>query len=587
MLGPGFERVVHLFALTMGFATVGVLALAEAGVASLPLSRGLCWFVMLTMAGVHFTAAATPWSRVVAEKAGQAWFEAYPLAILVIIAPLPAFVAGSPVFAVMMLLTAVLGALAARRGTVFALAAIPALSVLLSLIRQTAPNTLVGLMFQFAIPLAVWITWSTARLHRMALAEQMRATQEADAHNRALTAVAAAARRVQVLHPQGVLQAVAELTEELGWSLCGVYVPAPDGVGHVLGGHAGIDAEIVGRRQPPVGVFGAVLRSGETVVFENYADHPEANPAYGHLGTAVGAPIFVQGAQRGALVVGRTGASQVNEPDVRIIELLADQAGRALEVAEQYERQEQSVRELERVNELKQDFLATVSHELRTPLAIVLGMAETLDGRWEMMPEVTRRDMTSRLRDNAGGLEHVIEALLDFSRLESGVVEPTCSNIGLIELTEQVLRRLETVTVHHLIDFDTSDAAHPGETYADPLLLERVIENLVTNACRHTPPGTRVRVVIRQDVDTTTFEVRDEGPGIRDEDLQRIGERFFRGGDPNTRPTRGLGLGLAFCREVLLMHDSELDIITAPGAGTSFRFALPRTRTRAGVRQPA
>lgn len=119
------------------------------------------------------------------------------------------------------------------------------------------------------------------------------------------------------------------------------------------------------------------------------------------------------------------------------------------------------------------------------------------------------------------------------------------------------------------------DVAEGVEVIADPMLLDRVVENLLSNAGKHTPEGTAV--VLSASAGTTLAEVAvtDTGPGIEERDLGNLGERFYRGGDPSARRTKGIGLGLAFVREILRLHESELAIESHVGSGSRFSFRLP------------
>jgi signal transduction histidine kinase len=109
----------------------------------------------------------------------------------------------------------------------------------------------------------------------------------------------------------------------------------------------------------------------------------------------------------------------------------------------------------------------------------------------------------------------------------------------------------------------------------DPVLLDRVVENLLSNAIKHTPEGTRVTLSARAENGRATISVSDEGPGIPASELPHLGTRFFRGGDSATRQTRGTGLGLAFAREILRLHGTDLEVTSEPGRGSQFSFKLP------------
>jgi signal transduction histidine kinase len=120
---------------------------------------------------------------------------------------------------------------------------------------------------------------------------------------------------------------------------------------------------------------------------------------------------------------------------------------------------------------------------------------------------------------------------------------------------------------------------------ADPTLVDRVVGHLLQNAVRHTPAGTPIRVETRVDAGRAIVVVADRGPGIAPEDLPHLTERFYRGGDINTRP-RGLGLGLALVSEMVAMMGSALEIDSAPAWGSRFAFRLELLEDDAGGRRP-
>jgi signal transduction histidine kinase len=108
----------------------------------------------------------------------------------------------------------------------------------------------------------------------------------------------------------------------------------------------------------------------------------------------------------------------------------------------------------------------------------------------------------------------------------------------------------------------------------DVVLIRRIVSTLLGNASVHTPPGTTITVSCKRRGDAVTVEIADDGPGIPDEDLPFIGERFFRGGETNARP-KGLGLGLALALNILELHGSTLVVENAADGGARFSFSLP------------
>lgn len=235
----------------------------------------------------------------------------------------------------------------------------------------------------------------------------------------------------------------------------------------------------------------------------------------------------------------------------------------------------QAIRELEELTRLKDAFIETASHELRTPLAVIVGVAQTLDAHWADLPDPTRRRLVSRLNANGTALTEVVGTFLDFSRLQQGRLPIRRERIRLDELVASVVKRVRPLFGGHLLRMHLSAEVTVD---ADAALLERVVENLLANAVRHTPPGTNVDVSLEEAGGRVVFRISDDGPGIPADELPHVGTRFFRAGRVNTSDSRGLGLGLALCKEILHAHDTSLEITSATGVGTTARFTLPPAR---------
>jgi signal transduction histidine kinase len=243
-----------------------------------------------------------------------------------------------------------------------------------------------------------------------------------------------------------------------------------------------------------------------------------------------------------------------------------------MENAERFADERRTVARLAEVDRLKGEFVSTVSHELRTPLTAILGMGLTVEQQWERMSDATRREFVARLNANAAALEEVVGTLLDFSRIDSGRLKIRPAAVRVDTLVAGVASRLAGLLDSHAVSVDVEE----GLTVSgDRVLLERVVENLLSNAVKYTPAGTPIEVSARREDTVAVIAVADRGPGIAREDLRHIGDRFFRGGDPNTRKTRGTGLGLALVREILDLHGSELGVSSEPGLGSRFWFRLP------------
>lgn len=228
---------------------------------------------------------------------------------------------------------------------------------------------------------------------------------------------------------------------------------------------------------------------------------------------------------------------------------------------------------LKELDRLKDDFVSTASHELRTPLTVILGLISTLTARWEDLDGAARLELAERVEKHARALESIVATLLDTARIERGGLRVEVERVVLHEVVGQSLVRLGPVLREHDV---RSDLAVDTVVLADPRLLERVLDNLLANAARHTPAGTRVEVRTTDDEERVRVEVADHGPGIHEDEVARLGTPFYRGADADRRAREGVGLGLALASRVLDLHGSRLEIASRPGHGATFSFALPR-----------
>jgi K+-sensing histidine kinase KdpD len=396
--------------------------------------------------------------------------------------------------------------------------------------------------------------------------------REAEMANRALMAVVDAARTATTSDAQDVLDAVVGATERLASDTAGVYLLHPDGklrYGAVHNIPEHLHDEVFPRDR---GMAGRALQTDRTIVTNDYLEDDNAMSAYREVGlrAAIASPIRVHGEPVGVLVAGRYRPGGYQQAAVTAFELLADHAGRALALSQAIDEDRQMLEQLKSLHALQEDFVATVSHELRTPLTVIDGLAETIERRHQDLAPEQVDQLLSRLRANTTTLSTIVTSLLDAARLDRGLVEVDQQVVDLWALVEGCVARLSPILPEHVLELELSDA----EVLADGALLERVVDNLLTNAQRHTPPGTTVRITTEVDVTDCVVTISDDGPGIPAEDLARITERFTRGGDLHTRGTRGLGLGLALADQVLRLHGTRLHVSSPPGTGAQFRFKL-------------
>jgi PAS domain S-box-containing protein len=237
---------------------------------------------------------------------------------------------------------------------------------------------------------------------------------------------------------------------------------------------------------------------------------------------------------------------------------------RALEV------EREAAARLRALDLMKDTFLQAVSHDLRTPLAAILGMAITLErGDVGLDPEETR-ELAGRIEHNARRLERLVTNLLDLDRLARGVLTPTFEPTDIGELVRRMVT--ESDPSPDQVEVSTESVIVP----IDPPKVERIVENLLANAVKHTPPGTSVRVSVTRSEHGVMIAVDDEGGGVPRELRETIFEEFRQGtGAPQASP--GVGIGLTLVRRFAEMHHGRAWVEEREGGGASFRVFLPKT----------
>jgi K+-sensing histidine kinase KdpD len=236
-----------------------------------------------------------------------------------------------------------------------------------------------------------------------------------------------------------------------------------------------------------------------------------------------------------------------------------------------------SVRDITRFREadqLKDTFISIISHELKTPVALIKGYAGTLrrdDAHWEPR---TVRDSAAIIEEEADRLTHLIDNLLDASRLQAGGLKLNRTGVALDALAARQLELFRTQTSAHTLsaDFPQPFPAVP----ADAARVEQALNNLLSNAIKYSPNGGAIRVSGRVKPDEVEVTVSDEGIGIPVEDHSRIFERFYRVDDALSRRTQGSGLGLYIAKAIVEAHGGRIWVDSTPGRGTAITFSLPR-----------
>ncbi|WP_454743637.1 DUF4118 domain-containing protein [Cupriavidus necator] len=272
---------------------------------------------------------------------------------------------------------------------------------------------------------------------------------------------------------------------------------------------------------------------------------------------------------RGVLVIQPADVALFDTPeDMRLLDACAAQIALALERVHFVEVAQDALVNMEH-ERLRNSLLAAVSHDLRTPLTALVGLADTLT-RNGLTAEV-RRELTVDMREKAKATAELVGKLLDMARLQSGAVKPKRDWQSLEEVLGSARRQLDPMLATHRV----SSRLPPDLPLCefDPVLIERVLVNLLENAAKYTPPGTEVVVSAMASDDTLRVAVDDNGPGLPAGREEKLFGKFERGESESAQP--GVGLGLAICRAIVEAHGGHIHAERRSEGGARFVFTLP------------
>lgn len=234
-------------------------------------------------------------------------------------------------------------------------------------------------------------------------------------------------------------------------------------------------------------------------------------------------------------------------------------------------REREAAERLRRVDAMRTTFIQAVSHELRTPLTAITGYSQTLHRHTGELDAATHATLLDRLQANASKLDRLLADLLDVDRLASHTIEPTRRQVDVTELVHRVLEQIDGTT--HPI----TCTGGPVTALLDAPKIERVVENLVRNAMKHTEAGTPITVAVEpgEAEDGARVTVADEGPGVPEDLLATIFDPFTQGTESLNAATPGMGIGLSLVARFAEMHGGHARVENRPGGGAAFRVWLP------------
>ena len=282
-------------------------------------------------------------------------------------------------------------------------------------------------------------------------------------------------------------------------------------------------------------------------------------------------PIIVKEKIFGVLGV-YFGNDDVDKDDMSLIEAVVAQMSLALDREELVKEKEETKLEFER-EQLRSNLLRAISHDLRTPLTGIAGSSNLILSSYDELSREVMIDLVKEINNDSEWLIRLVENLLSMTRIESGKLEIKKNPEIVEEILSESIQHLKSRLNNHKLTVDI-----PQDVLFVPMdgkLIEQVIINLVDNAVKYTPEGSVVKIKVYRNKNNVYFEISDNGPGINKNDIDYLFETFYKGNKNNADSRRGVGLGLAICKSIVLAHGGDIKVRNNEAGGAKFIFTLP------------
>lgn len=375
---------------------------------------------------------------------------------------------------------------------------------------------------------------------------------------------------------EGVLQRVVAIAAEvIGARYTAIGVLAPDGrLLERFITHGISEEERTAMGPPPSGhgILGLILREGRPIRLPDLARHPDScgfPPHHPPMHSFLGVPITGRRGVIGNLyLTEKLGGGVFTSTDEHVTILLAAMAAAAVENARLHEESAHLLAEVHQLHRARERFFAMVNHELRNALAAVYGWSELLVRKQD---RATAPRAAFEVFDAAQQAVDLISDLLDLSRLDEDRLRTVMRPVDPGALAHRAVARVTPVAAAKAIRIDTDFADAVPTIITDASRVEQILTNLLSNAVKYSPAGTRVRVAVRAEGALLRHLVTDEGPGIREEEAERIFDVYVTTAEGEKQ---GVGLGLPLSRRLARLLGGDLRALPSDGVGI-FQLDLP------------
>ncbi len=261
-----------------------------------------------------------------------------------------------------------------------------------------------------------------------------------------------------------------------------------------------------------------------------------------------------------------------DDEDMRFLSLLGSRVASVIEAARAREKERGLVQKLREADRTKSEFVSMLAHELKGPMTTILGFGDTLEKQWESVPEEKKRQIVGIMSKETARLSRLVNDLLDVSRMEAGTLRYELAPMSLVEVVDQILMVHSSLSASHFVHSEIPADLPP--VLGDRDRIRQVLLNLLTNATRYSPDGTKITVGARsRDDGFIEVWVGDEGIGIPTDDRERIFSKFAMLPKPDWAK-KGTGLGLYITKGIVEAHRGHIWVESDVGRGSTFFFTL-------------